>query len=850
MRITVGGALGSFWLPFALLGGGMRFRRGMLAAACAVLMGCAASALIADEIPKAAWRRPIGQPLENAGTSKPALGSGHIDDGYWQGAPVGGFGSGTFSRTFRGDFARWHLQPGVHRYQTVYANQFAMFQKSEDEQNGVARVLFTGHPQGGALKSWSWDYPVGAGEYAALYPKSWFDYKWDKFPVHVTVEQFSPILPDNYKETSDPVAVYRWHAENPTKKKITVSVLLSWTNMMGWLRGNERNFRDGMNEGNFNSYRSEKSSEGMMKGVLFERKHAGKELNAWDGQMTIAAMESSGVEISYVTTFSPDRDGSDVWNSFAKDGALSNSNVPWLSSGEPLAGAIAVKFTLEPGEKKVIPMVVAWDFPVVEFGEGRKWNRRYTDFYGTSGENAWAMARDGLQNARKWSEAIDAWQAPYINDESKPLWYRGMLFNELYVFGDLGSFWGRPVGADTKTPSTYSFMECFDYPFYETLDVRFYGSMALAKFWPEIDKQVMRAFADTVPQELSQRMIWQWKSDTTGNLTFRTRKRKGAVPHDLGVPAEDPFFQVNQFSWQDTNGWKDLNSKFVLMIYRDYVLSGSKDKEFLRYTWPAIQEALVYLGKFDRDGDGIPDNDGYPDQTYDTWLVRGDSAYSGSLWLASLRAAEEIAKKLGDGKAAAHYNELFAKGQKSYIAKLWNGKYFRYDTESEYKDNIQADQLAGQWYADVTGLGDIVPREMRSKALRNIYDYNVMKFANGEMGAVNGIAADGTLITSNEQVQEVWTGTTLALAGFMLGEGMKEEAFHTAWGIYHVSYETKGYWFRTPEAWDITGNYRASMYMRPAAIWAMEMTAPPQESAGNREPAAAPVGSTAGVGAK
>ncbi|HET8964693.1 MAG TPA: GH116 family glycosyl hydrolase, partial [Candidatus Acidoferrum sp.] len=80
------------------------------------------------------------------------------------------------------------------------------------------------------------------------------------------------------------------------------------------------------------------------------------------------------------------------------------------------------------------------------------------------------------------------------------------------------------------------------------------------------------------------------------------------------------------------------------------------------------------------------------------------------------------------------------------------------------------------------------------------------------------------------QVQEVWTGTTLALAGFMLGEGMKDEAFHTAWGVYHVSYETKGYWFRTPEAWDSTGNYRASMYMRPAAIWAMEMTQPAKPS--------------------
>ena len=38
----------------------------------------------------------------------------------------------------------------------------------------------------------------------------------------------------------------------------------------------------------------------------------------------------------------------------------------------------------------------------------------------------------------------------------------------------------------------------------------------------------------------------------------------------------------------------------------------------------------------------------------------------------------------------------------------------------------------------------------------------------------------------------------------------------------------EGYWFRTPEAWEIDGHYRASMYMRPAAIWAMEMTAPPK----------------------
>jgi non-lysosomal glucosylceramidase len=791
------------------------------------LLVTASAVRAGDDIPKAAWRRPIGAPLEHPGTKKPALDAGHIDDGYWQGAPVGGFGSGTFSRTYRGDFARWHMQSGVHKYQIVDGNQFAMFQKSEDGE-GFAQVLTASHPKDHSLSSWKWDYPVGAGDYAALYPKAWFDYRWDKFPAHVVLEQFSPVLPDNYKETSYPIAVYRWHAENPTKKRVTVSVLLSWENMLGWFRTNSRDLSGRINDGNFNRQSSETlGAAGTMKGVLFDRNHIGTVQEAWDGQWTIAALESPGVEVTYQTTFAPGGDGKEVWGAFSKDGRLSNSKDGWTSTGENLAGAIAVRFTLEPGEKRVIPMVIAWDHPVVQFGAGRKWNRRYTDFYGTSGTNSWAIARDGLKNASAWSDAIDAWQSPYINDESKPLWYRGMLFNETYVLADGGSFWGRPVGSDPKLPAVYSFMECYDYPYYETLDVRFYGSMPLIKFWPDIEKNVMREFADTVPHEYNEKMIWIWKSLQTRTTNFKIRKSKGAVPHDLGVPNEDPFMQINQFSWQDTNGWKDLNPKFVLMVYRDFVLTGSKDKDFLRYTWPAIQEALAYLLKYDKNGDGLPENEGYPDQTYDTWVVRGESAYSGSLWLASLRSAEEIAKQLSDSAAATRYHDLFIKGQASYIKKLWNGEYFRYDTESEYRDDIQADQLAGQWYANMTGLGELVPRDMQLSSLKKIYAFNVMKFADGSMGAVNGIAPDGSLVKTNEQVEEVWTGTTFAVAALMLGDGLKDEAYRTAWGLYHTSYETKGYWFRTPEAWDISGNYRASMYMRPAAIWAMEMTRPP-----------------------
>ena len=585
----------------------MIFRRGAKCSICFFILFAASWLLAGDAIPKAAWERPIGQPLENAGGRKPALAAaGMIDDGYWQGAPVGGFGAGTFSRTYRGDFARWHIKGGVHKYQTVWANQFAMYQKVEGATQGIAQVLTAGHPDKGELSSWKWDYPVGAGNYYSLYPKSWYDYRWDKFPAHVTLEQFSPLLPNNYRESSYPVAVYRWHAENPTDKAVTVSVLLSWSNMLGWFRDFSPNMNGALDAGNHNQFvTKDVAGNGQMKGIVFDRIHPNGVKDDWDGQMTIATLESPGVEVSYQTTFVPGT-SDEIWKPFAADGHLSNSDQSWVSSGERLAGAIAVRFTLKPGEKRVIPMVIAWDLPIVTFGSGRKWYRHYTNFYGTSGTNSWDIARDGLLNAAQWSDEIDAWQAPYINDESKPLWFRGMLFNEMYILADGGSFWGRPVGSDPKTADTFAFLECFDYPYYATLDVRFYGSMPLVKFWPDIDKQVLRQFSDTVPENLTDKYEWIWKSQQTGKLHFRVRKAKSAVPHDLGVPQEDPFFQINSFSWQNTNDWKDLNSKFVLMIYRDYVFTGRKDTEFLRYTWPSVQEALLHLQQYDRTGDGLP----------------------------------------------------------------------------------------------------------------------------------------------------------------------------------------------------------------------------------------------------
>jgi non-lysosomal glucosylceramidase len=781
-----------------------------------------------DHIPDVAWRIPIGQAVAHPGRTEPVA-AGDIDDGFWQGAPAGGFGAGTFSRSYRGDFERWHVKAGIHKYQNIPANQFGVFVQPEDEQP-VAQVLATGKPEGNALSAWNWTYPVGAGEYAALYPKSWFVYRSPQFPVKLTVEQFSPILPNNYQESSYPVALYNWYAENPSSRRVTVSLLFSWTNMIGWFRGITHTFDEALNNRNKNSYRAEAIAGGAMQGIVFDRVRSGSVSEEWDGQFAIAALASTGAEISYITYFDADGPAAEVWEPFSRSGRLPNQSIDVASAGQPIAGAIAVRFTLGPGEKKCIPMALSWDLPIVQFGGGRKWVRHYTRFFDASGTNAWKIARTALENDQNWSRQIDAWQKPYVEDESKPAWYRGELFNELYILADGGTLWAHelngpanPLHPSSKNADSFSYLESADYLFYGTSDVRFYGSFPLLKFWPELEKQEMREYTDTISEALSEQYVWGWKLTHDHEFTTIPRKLAGTAPHDLGSPLEDPFVYVNQYRYQDISNWRDLNSKYVLMIWRDYVMSGGRDIEFLRYCWNAVRQAMEHLRQYDTDGNGLIKNGGFPDQTYDDWVARGESAYSGGLYLAALRAAAAIARKLGDNSAASVYDGLFDKAQAAYIKDLWNGAYFDYDQGSPYHDNSMAEQLAGQWYANLTGLGDLVPPEMRKSALQHVYDYNVMKFNNGTMGAINGIGKHGELLHDNNQVEEVWTGTTFGVASHMLSEGMRDQAFHTAEGVYNVVWRDRGYFFRTPEAYNRDGLFRASMYMRPTAIWSMEM---------------------------
>src|SRR5207302_171886 len=108
-----------------------------------------------------------------------------------------------------------------------------------------------------------------------------------------------------------------------TNRAVTVSVLLSWTNMVGWFRSFSRDLSGGLDAGNRNRLMNQDG----MKGILFDRNRSGAVQDEWDGQFAIAALESPGIEVTYQTTYLPeDTERSDIWKPFASDGRLANSD--------------------------------------------------------------------------------------------------------------------------------------------------------------------------------------------------------------------------------------------------------------------------------------------------------------------------------------------------------------------------------------------------------------------------------------------------------------------------------------------------------------------------------------------
>jgi non-lysosomal glucosylceramidase len=766
-------------------------------------------------IPVDAWLRGIGVPCPDVG--HPRVETPMIDDGEWAGVPIGGLGTGSIGRTYRGDFARWHLEVGKHLFRPSAVDGFTIHVGAADGQDAATTLLSAHRPTD--LPASTAGLRPGQGTYHALFPRAWQTFEPVDLGVAVVGEQLSPVIGGDLETSALPVGVYDWWIENTAAEARTVGLLLTWEDPAS---------HDGTR---VPGGRHEAIATDRARGVVL---HAGPMApTGLQGTFAIAASDEPGLAIATRTGL----DGpalAAVRTEFALDGRLAavpphpamagpgrdgqdgGPDAPASAGGR--AAAISVTAALAPGERRSIRFALAWDLPMVEFGSGRRWWKRYTRTWGQTGGRAWDLATHALERADAWRAAIVAWQAPILDDPDRPGWYRAALFNELYFLVDGGTFWeAGEVGGPAPEPDDvgrFALIECIDYPFYDTVDVDFYASFAILETFPGLEARGIRDLLAVVPGGDPTVVT----IEATGQRAIR--KLPWAVPHDVGGPADDPFHRPNWYRFQDVNVWKDLAPKLVLQVWRDVV--HLDDEGLIAEALPTLERVMALLAATDLDGDGLPDHGGIPDQTYDTWPMTGPSAYGGSLYLGALAAMEAMTRRVGDPTRADTYGLLRRRATESFERRLWRGSHYAYDdggaTSSE---SVMADQLAGQWYADATGLGDLVAPDRVRTALRTVHALNVVAFGDGLMGAVNGMRLDGQVDDSSEQSAEVWVGTTYALAAFMIGRGLLEEGWETARGAAVVTYE-RGLWFRTPEAYDRRGNFRASLYLRPLAIWAIE----------------------------
>lgn len=136
-----------------------------------------------------------------------------------QGVPLGGMGSGSISRGFRGEFRQWQIIPGLCEPSPVMANQFSIFINREGGNKSFASVLAPGQHEGlvgsskkaddQGISSWGWNLNGQHSTYHALFPRAWTIYDGEPDPeLKISCRQISPFIPHNYKESSLPAAVF------------------------------------------------------------------------------------------------------------------------------------------------------------------------------------------------------------------------------------------------------------------------------------------------------------------------------------------------------------------------------------------------------------------------------------------------------------------------------------------------------------------------------------------------------------------------------------------------------------------------------------------------------------------
>jgi non-lysosomal glucosylceramidase len=762
------------------------------------------------EMPSCSWTRKMGDRQVYSKVKHYSMDGTNPQTMSKKGMPVGGMGTGSFMYNICGSFGPFYMKPVV--YEERFLSQAAFHIREEVNGQTVACTLATED----VLPAWN-RLKTGDADYKALFPKANFDYK--TFQSRISLLQFSPVIKDNYRETSLPVGMFLFKVKNDKHETVKLSFMFTFPNVahVSTAKNDTLCPKDNLRpcrRGLFNKLSKDKFQTAIIMGADDAQNPVETQNTAW----SIATSSKA----TYVEQWDGKGDGSEIWNDFVGDGVLSNKNL-CENSATP-SGALCVSVKLKPGEETVIPFALAWYFPLTGFGEGTVWKKRYTEYFPENQDCSTAakITEEGLKSYPQWLKAVDEWTLPIAENTECPEWLRAGALNELYyqVFG--GSFWenGRLNGEKKygNRPGQHiaGVMECVDYPYLETFDVRHHSTSVTRDLWPQIEKDILLAYSDVV-------------AATT----------LGACPHDLGSPYNDPINKPDRYSkdykhgqeiipGRETTPWSEYSPKFIQQIYMYW--KQSHDDTFLDECWLSVVRSFHYQESTDKNNDGI------------TEMISSEyvnnKLFNAVLWIASLEALKEMSVYRNDKEMETLAGYQLAKARTNSEKLFWNEQlgYYQYNETVPF---LMADAFIGQRCADIFNLPPVLNEKRMTSHFNRCFDRLVKPLRDydgdgvGDLGAANILNLEGQpgLKTSEHAHEhEVWTGVSYNLAASMYhwgrrsgDEDLKRKALLTGKGVYMQCWlnDENGFWFGTPEAlwFNEMPKARGLMYQRVRGIW-------------------------------
>jgi len=736
--------------------------------------------------------------------------------------PIGGIGTGTISISGKGELTDWEIFNHPGKGNILPYTFFVLRIKQDDLSPPIIKVLQSTPPIYQRNTEFGIRRDTGLGlphieicEFKGEYPFALINFIDKSIPVKVTMEAYNPFIPMNDLDSGIPIAIFNFYISNKTNKKVKISLGANLYNAVGcggYISTEYGSFYKCSYLGkNVNKFVRNNDIAGIF---MYSLKHAKN--SPLFGSMAIT---TTWKNINYTThwlkgTFYDSLQS--FWNKFSVTGSVKKKEYGPSDDGESYVCSIVLNAEIEPGKTVKLPIFISWYFPnFIKYWHREKnkpvWKNYYAKFY----KDAFDVAKYVVKNIDRLYKETKIFHDTLFNS-SLPDYVLDAISSQMSIIKSTscirlsdGTFYSFEGCSNESGCCEGSCAHVYNYV------------QTLAFLFPNLQRTMHIA-------------NYKYNMFSNGKMCFRLQLPLGSKKWN--------FYSACDGQLGD-----------IMEIYREWKLSGNEN--FLKKLWNKIKKSLGYIWKeWDINKDGVIE--GIQHNTYDIEFISPNTMI-GSWYLGSLKASEKIALYLGDNKIAEKCRQIFEKGKKWMDDNLFNGEYYvqykinRNLLKSKFRDKMKytdwlkdfiknkgnkhkyqfltgclSDQLIGQWFSHIVGLGYLFDRKKIKKALESIYKYNFRTNFKTHVNCQRIYAIDnekGLILCSWPKggkpqfpfpyCDEVWSGTEYQVAAHLIYEGYIKEGLSIIKGL-RERYD--GY-KRNPYNEIECGNH----YVRSMASWSL-----------------------------